>query len=200
MSRAGCQNNPIDVNFHIQKVWKVLIKNSADKIRSKNDKEIKVSPLMPITVKPLYFARVLVDQILTLALLSNLWHLLKIMLSLMLQSLLKLCGEILWKFWWESRDIPHLFPWNALISKIQFLKKIAEPLLWSMRLLWSNYLETQSNENSKWKLVKTRCNPIFGVSDLENDFLTSTTSEWAQWFFSKITFLKSGDQAEKNEL
>ena len=37
-------------------------------------------------------------------------------------------------------------------------------------------------------------------ADLENDLLTSTTSEWAQWILPKITFLKSGDQAEKNEL
>ena len=40
----------------------------------------------------------------------------------------------------------------------------------------------------------------FGLSDLENDLLTSTASEGAQWFFSKITFFKSVDQAEKNEL
>ena len=45
-----------------------------------------------------------------------------------------------------------------------------------------------------------RWNPKFGLSDLENDLLTSTTLEVAQWFFSKITFLKSVDQAEKNEL
>ena len=50
------------------------------------------------------------------------------------------------------------------------------------------------------KLVKTRLNPKFGLGDLENDLLTSTTSELAQQIFSKITFLKSGDQAEKNEL
>ena len=150
--------------------------------------------------KPLYFARVLVDQILTLALLSNLWHLLKIMLSLMLQSLLKLCGDILWKFWWESRDIPHLFPWNALIPKIQFLKKIPVSFLRSLRLQRSNNLETQNNENSKRKLVITRWNPKFGVSDLENELLTSTASKVAEWIFSKITFLKSVHQAEKNEL
>ena len=30
--------------------------------------------------------------------------------------------------------------------------------------------------------------------------LASATSELAQQIFSKITFLKSGDQAEKNEL
>ena len=30
--------------------------------------------------------------------------------------------------------------------------------------------------------------------------LTSMTSEEAQWIFSKITFLKSVDQDEKNEL
>ena len=45
MSWVGCQINPIDVDFHLQN------KNSTDKIGSKNDKEIKVSPLMPIRVK-----------------------------------------------------------------------------------------------------------------------------------------------------
>ena len=51
------------------------------------------------------------------------------------------------------------FPWNALISKMYFVKKFPEPLLRSPRLLTSNSLETQNDENSKWKLVKTRWNP-----------------------------------------
>ena len=40
--------NPIDVNFHLQKSLEIFDKNSADKIWSKKDKEMKVSPLMPI--------------------------------------------------------------------------------------------------------------------------------------------------------
>ena len=60
--------------------------------------------------------------------------------------------------------------------------------------------QPRNDDNSKWKLVKTRWNPKFGLSDLENDLLTSMTSEEAQWIFSKNTFLKSVDQAEKNEL
>ena len=51
MSLAGCQINLIDINFHLQKSLKVFAKNSANKIWSKKDKEIKVSPLMPIRVK-----------------------------------------------------------------------------------------------------------------------------------------------------
>ena len=51
MSLAGCQINLIDVNFHLQKSLEIFDKNSADKIWSKKDKEIKVSPLMPIRVK-----------------------------------------------------------------------------------------------------------------------------------------------------
>jgi hypothetical protein len=51
MSLGGCQINPIDVNFHLQKSLKIFDENSADKILSKKDKEIKVSPLMPIRVK-----------------------------------------------------------------------------------------------------------------------------------------------------
>ena len=60
--------------------------------------------------------------------------------------------------------------------------------------------QTQNNENSKWKPIKNRWNPKFGLGDLENDLLASATSERAQWIFSKITFLKSVHQAEKNEL
>ena len=48
MSLAGCQINPIDVNFYLQKSLESFVKNSANKIWSKKDKEIKVSPLMPI--------------------------------------------------------------------------------------------------------------------------------------------------------
>ena len=51
MSLAGHQINPIYVNFHLQKNLEIFDKNSADKIWSKKDKEIKVSPLMPIRVK-----------------------------------------------------------------------------------------------------------------------------------------------------
>jgi hypothetical protein len=32
MSLAGCQINPIDVNFHLQKSLEIFDKNSADKI------------------------------------------------------------------------------------------------------------------------------------------------------------------------
>ena len=51
MSLTGCQINPIGVNFHLQKSLEIFDKKSADKIWSKKDKEIKVSPLMPIGVK-----------------------------------------------------------------------------------------------------------------------------------------------------
>ena len=48
MSLAGCQIKPIDVNFYLQKSLEFFYKNSDDKIWYKKDKEIKVSPLMPI--------------------------------------------------------------------------------------------------------------------------------------------------------
>ena len=51
MSLAGFQINPNDVNFHLQFFLEILDKKSADKIWSKKNKEIKVSPLMPIRVK-----------------------------------------------------------------------------------------------------------------------------------------------------
>ena len=46
----GCQINKIGFNFHLQKSLEIFDECSADKIWSK-DKEIKVSPLMPIRVK-----------------------------------------------------------------------------------------------------------------------------------------------------
>ena len=41
MSLAGCQINPIDVNFHLQKSLGIFDKNSADKIWSKKDKGVE---------------------------------------------------------------------------------------------------------------------------------------------------------------
>ena len=35
MSLSGCQINPIDVNFHLQKSLEIFDKNSADKMWSK---------------------------------------------------------------------------------------------------------------------------------------------------------------------
>ena len=41
MSLAGCQINPIDVNFYLHKSFEFSIKNSADKIWSKKDKGVE---------------------------------------------------------------------------------------------------------------------------------------------------------------
>ena len=41
MSLAGCQFDPIDVNFHLQKSLDIFDKNSADKIWSKKDKGVE---------------------------------------------------------------------------------------------------------------------------------------------------------------
>ena len=53
MSLVGCQINQNNVNFHLQKSLEIFDKNSADTISSKKDKEIKISPLMPIRVNVL---------------------------------------------------------------------------------------------------------------------------------------------------
>ena len=98
------------------------------------------------------------------------------------------------------RFIPSINLWKICIDLRPFSKYFSEPFSRTLRSPRSNNLEIQNDENSKWKLVKTRWNPKFGLSDLENDLLTSMTSEVAQWFFSKITFLKSVPQAEENEL
>ena len=47
MSWAGCQNNPIYLNFHLQKSLEIFEKNSADKIWSNKDKEVKMPCLVP---------------------------------------------------------------------------------------------------------------------------------------------------------
>ena len=39
MSLSGCQINPIDVNFHLQKSLEIFGINSADKFWSKKDRE-----------------------------------------------------------------------------------------------------------------------------------------------------------------
>ena len=41
MSLAGCQINPIDVNFHLQKRLEILDINSAHKIWYKKDKGVE---------------------------------------------------------------------------------------------------------------------------------------------------------------
>ena len=38
MSLAGCQINPIDVNFHLKKRLEIFDTNAADKIQSQNYK------------------------------------------------------------------------------------------------------------------------------------------------------------------
>ena len=56
MSCPGRQNNPIDVNFHLQKSLEIFDKKSADKIWSKKDKGIKVSHSVPNRVKQTHWA------------------------------------------------------------------------------------------------------------------------------------------------
>ena len=96
--------------------------------------------------------------------------------------------------------IPTINLWKVCIDLRPFSKCFRLPFWRTLRSPRSNNLEIQNYKNYKWKLVKTRWNPKFGLSDLKNDLLTSMTSEGAWWIFSKITFLKSVDQAEKNEL
>ena len=50
MSLEGCQINPIDINFHLQKSLESFDKNSADKISSKKDNGVESASLMPIRV------------------------------------------------------------------------------------------------------------------------------------------------------
>ena len=54
MILEGCQIYLIHFNFHLQKSLENFDKDSGDKIWYKEDKDIKVSPLMPIRVKAFY--------------------------------------------------------------------------------------------------------------------------------------------------
>ena len=51
MSLAGCQINPIDVNFHLQESLEIFDTNSADKFNPEITRGVKVPCLMPIRVK-----------------------------------------------------------------------------------------------------------------------------------------------------
>ena len=73
------------------------------------------------------------------------------------------------------RFIPPINLWKVCIDLRPFSKYFNEPFSRTLRSPRSNNLEIQNDENSKWKLVKTRWNPKFGLSDLKNDHLTSKT-------------------------
>ena len=51
MSSAGCQNNLIDLNFHLQKSLEIFEKKSADKIWSNKYIQVKVPCPVPDRVK-----------------------------------------------------------------------------------------------------------------------------------------------------
>ena len=97
---AGSQINRIDVNFHLQKSLEIFDENSADKIWSKKDKEIKVSPFMPIMVKNtttttyvLYFD--LLFEVKQLGLNWTTRYILKFGLNLRFTALYVLCVKLL---------------------------------------------------------------------------------------------------------
>ena len=81
--------------------------------------------------------------------------------------------------------VPSITNWNICIDLRPFLKCKEGPFLRSWRSPRSDNLEIQNYENFKWKLIETRWNPKFGLRDLKNDLLNSTTSEVAEWIFSK---------------
>ena len=47
MTSAGCQNNPINLNFNLQKSLEIFEKNSADKIWSNKNIKVKVPCPVP---------------------------------------------------------------------------------------------------------------------------------------------------------
>ena len=57
MSLAGCQIIQIDLNVHLRKRLEIFDKNSADKIQSKNYKEVNPPCLMPIRVKIIFYQK-----------------------------------------------------------------------------------------------------------------------------------------------
>ena len=84
---------------------------------------------------------------------------------------------------------------NVIFEKIGWaLFEVAEVA--HMKLSRIKKLKALCSKNFS-KLAQKR---YFCICDLEAAHLTSMTSEGAQWIFMKITFLKSGNYAEKNEL
>ena len=87
------------------------------------------------------------------------------------------------------RFIPPINLWKICIDLRPFSKCFRVPFSRTLRSLRSNNLEIQNDENSKWKLVKTRWNPKFGLSDLKKRGSVS--------FFKKYIFKISGSSLEK---
>ena len=84
---------------------------------------------------------------------------------------------------------------NVIFEKIGWaLFEVAEVA--HMKLSRIKKLKALCSKNFS-KLAQKR---YFCICDLEAAHLTSMTSEGAQWIFMEITFLKSGNYAEKNEL
>ena len=84
--------------------------------------------------------------------------------------------------------------------KAQNCNELKSPILGFLRLLrllWWNDLKTQNDKNFKWRLVKTRWNLKFGLSNLENDHLTSMTLKGISDFFQKYIFRISALSWEK---
>ena len=90
---AGRQINPIDVNFHLQKSLEFFDKNSADKIWFNNHKEIKVSLIMPIRVKSMYYVVSETKEQFTYLTFSNMfrWY------SLSQNAVVFMLGYLLWE-------------------------------------------------------------------------------------------------------
>ena len=92
------------------------------------------------------------------------------------------CSNLLWekkllktlltaeRIWFRCdlylRFITPMNLWKICIDLRPFSKYFNEPFSRTLRSPRSNNLEIQNNENSKWKLVKSRWNPKFCLSDL----------------------------------
>ena len=94
--------------------------------------------------------------------------------------------------WKDLVKISRIKLWHTssfLLKRTDFENVIFEKNPWALlrtpRLPRSNNLETQNDKNYKWKLIKNRWNPKFGLRDLKNGLLTSRTSERALIFFQK---------------
>ena len=78
-----------------------------------------------------------------------------------------LTAECIWfKCGLYLRFIPPINLWKIWIDFRSFSKCFRVAFSRTLRLPRSNNLEIQNDENSKWKLVKTRWNPKFGLGNL----------------------------------
>ena len=87
------------------------------------------------------------------------------------------------------RFIPPINLWKVCIDLRPFSKYFNEPFSRTLRSPRSNNLEIQNDENSTWKLVKTRWNDLGrGSVDFFKDYIFKISgSSWEKWAIARLS-------------